>query len=106
MRSFKEYVKESAEVASSQTMDNCNEEGQEGQETLDAENLAKKIAEAYHGRSNMDMLRNILQEAERSKRAGTLSNAELDSFYQTFSPMLDGFQRKKLRSIIEDLKKI
>ena len=38
----------------------------------------------------MDMLKSILAQAEQSKRAGTLSNEELENFYQTFSPMLDG----------------
>jgi hypothetical protein len=52
------------------------------------------------------MLRNILAEAEKSKRAGTLSNAEIESFYQTFSPMLDSAQRKRLRAVVDKLKEI
>ncbi|MBE7068205.1 MAG: hypothetical protein E7381_02780 [Clostridiales bacterium] len=71
-----------------------------------AEELTKKIASAYNGKSNMEMMKSILSEAEKSKRAGTLSNAELENFYQTFSPMIDGAQRKKLRSIIDKLKSI
>ncbi|MBQ8685705.1 MAG: hypothetical protein IJ514_06020 [Clostridia bacterium] len=75
-------------------------------EAASAEELTKKIASAYDGKSSADMLRNILAEAEKSKRAGTLSNEEIESFYQTFSPMLDPSQRKKLRAIVEKLKKI
>lgn len=71
-----------------------------------AEELTKKIAAAYDGKSNMDMMRSILAEAEKSKRAGTLSNEEIENFYQTFSPMLDGTQRKRLRAIVEKLKEI
>ena len=52
------------------------------------------------------MLKNILAEAEKSKRAGTLSNAELEEFYEMFSPMLDGFQRGALRVIVDKLKQI
>ena len=52
------------------------------------------------------MMRSILAEAEKSKRAGTLSNEELEKFYQTFSPMLDSTQRKRLRAIIDKLKAI
>ena len=52
------------------------------------------------------MLRNILSEAERSKRAGTLSNAEIDAFYEQFSPLLDGGQRRKLKSVVDRLKRI
>lgn len=76
------------------------------QDTVTAETLTKKIAQAYHGKSNADMLRNILAEAEKGKRAGTLSNEEIESFYQAFSPMLDGFQRKRLRAIVDKLKAI
>ena len=74
--------------------------------TASAEELTKKIASAYDGKSSADMLRNILAEAEKSKRAGTLSNEEIEKFYQTFSPMLDSSQRKKLRAIVEKLKEI
>ncbi len=91
MRSFKDYA--------SQTPKNTGE-------TASAEELTKKIASAYNGKSSADMLRNILTEAEKSKRAGTLSNAEIENFYQTFSPMLDSAQRKKLRAIVDKLKEI
>lgn len=89
MKSFKDYV---------------NEPKQE--ESATAEELTKRIASAYHGKSNADMLKSILAEAEKSKRAGTLSNAEIENFYQTFSPMLDNAQRKRLRAVVEKLKEI
>ena len=78
----------------------------ETQETSSAEDLTKQIASAYNGKSNADMMRKILTEAEKSKRAGTLSNQEIETFYQTFSPMLDNSQRKKLRAIVDRLKSI
>ncbi|MBO5412143.1 MAG: hypothetical protein J6A38_03600 [Clostridia bacterium] len=71
-----------------------------------AEDLTQKIAQAYNGKSNAEMLRTILAEAEKSKRAGTLSNEEIENFYQSFAPMLDGGQRKKLRAVVEKLKAI
>ncbi|MBQ8309015.1 MAG: hypothetical protein IJX96_04195 [Clostridia bacterium] len=91
MKSFKDYASESPKTT---------------EEAATAEELTKKIASAYNGKSNADMLRNILAEAEKSKRAGTLSNEEIENFYQTFSPMLDGIQRKKLRVIVDKLKEI
>ena len=90
MRSFKQYTN--------------TEEKKE--ETATAEDLAKQIARAYNGKSNADMLKNILIEAEKSKRAGTLSNEEIEAFYQSFAPMLDGIQRKRLRGIVDRLKEI
>ncbi len=90
MKSFKDYAGES--VASG--------------ESVGAEDLARQIATAYQGKSNADMLKSILAQAEQSKRAGTLSNEELENFYQTFSPMLDGVQRKRLRAVVDRLKDI
>ena len=92
MRNFKDYAK--------------TEDKTTTQNTLTAEDLTKRIAQAYNGKSNADMMRSILAEAEKSKRAGTLSNQEIETFYQTFSPMLDNSQRKKLRAIVERLKNI
>ena len=89
MKSFKDYVNEPKR-----------------EEAASAEELTKRIASAYHGKSNADMLKSILAEAEKSKRAGTLSNAEIENFYQTFSPMLDNSQRKRLRAVVEKLKEI
>lgn len=74
--------------------------------TASAEELAQKLAAAYHGKSNAAMFANILKEAEKSKRAGTLSNEEIEAFYQSFSPMLNSTQRKQLRIIVERLKSI
>ena len=89
MKSFKDYKTPTTE-----------------EKTASAEELTQKLASAYHGKSNMEMMRSILAEAEKSKRAGTLSNEELESFYQTFSTMLDSTQRKRLRAIIDKLKAI
>ncbi len=94
MKSFKEYSK--------QTID----EKQNNQTETVAEDLTKRIAEAYNGKSNVDMMQNILMEAEKSKRAGTLSNEEIEAFYQNFAPMLNGVQRKRLRMIVDRLKQI
>lgn len=99
MKSFKDYTKEAAEVAK-------NQEEITPETAATAEELTKKIAEAYNGRSNMDMLKSILAEAEKSKRAGTLSNEEIEAFYKNFAPMLDGFQRRRLRAIVDRLKEI
>ncbi len=98
MKSFKEYANTTEEVKTQQA------HGTEP--TASAEDLAKQIASAYNGRSNADMLQNILMQAEKSKRAGTLSNEEIESFYQSFAPMLNTIQRKKLRGIVDALKGI
>lgn len=93
MKSFKDYSRQTPSAEQEKTGEA-------------AEALTKKIAAAYNGKSNADMLRGILAEAEKNKRAGTLSNEEIDHFYNSFAPMLDAQQRKKLRAVVERLKKI
>ena len=104
MKDFKEYAKNATPQETMNKAQSVAEEYADDAQT--AEELTRKIASAYNGMSNMDMLKNILSEAEKSKRAGTLSNEEIENFYQTFSPMLDSGQRKKLRAIVEKLKQI
>ncbi len=94
MKSFKEY-KKVEEVAKAQDS-----------ATASAEELTRKIASAYNGKSNFAMFKQIVEEAEKSKRAGTLSNEEIEKFYQSFAPMLSGFQKKQLREIVQRLKEI
>lgn len=93
MKSFKDYSRQTPSAEAEKT-------------GVAAEELTKKIASAYNGKSNADMLRGILAEAEKNKRAGTLSNEEIDEFYNSFAPMLDSQQRKRLRAVVERLKKI
>lgn len=104
MKSFKNYTKQAADVANAQKTE-TNAQTDE-RTTATAEELTRKIAAAYNGKSNMAMLQSILNEAEKSKRAGTLSNEEIEAFYQSFAPMLDGFQRRRLRAVVDRLKSI
>ena len=67
---------------------------------------ADEVAKRYSGADEGEIIREIMRQAEESKKAGTLSNAELDSFYTKIAPVLDAAKRKKLKSIIERLKKI
>lgn len=93
MKSFKNYAPDNKPLPPTQ-------------EGATAEELTKRIVSAYNGKSNADMMQKILAEAEKGKRAGTLSNEEIDNFYQSFAPMLDGVQRKRLKVIVEKLKRI
>lgn len=67
-------------------------------------NMIKKVAAGMQGKSSGDIMRAVIEEAERGKRAGTLTNADLDNFYNLMAPTLDGFKRQKLKSIIARLK--
>ena len=71
-----------------------------------AAELTKKIAAAYDGKSGAGIWLQILAEAEKSKRAGTLSNEEIDEFYTQFEPMLSAEQKQQLRLVVQKLKEI
>lgn len=68
--------------------------------------LAKIISRAMNGKNQNQIMRTIISEAERGKREGRLTNADLDSFYNALYPMLDGAKRQKLTEVIDKLKKI
>ena len=44
-------------------------------------------------------------EAEKGRKNGSLSDADLDNFYNALAPMLDGAKRKKLEQVVKKLKK-
>ena len=103
MKSFKQYSTQTTPKAMKTA---GTAETPTAEETASAEDLTRKIARAYDGKSKTAMLKSILNEAEKSKRAGTLSNEEIESFYQSFAPMLDSMQRRRLRAIVDRLKEI
>ena len=73
-------------------------------EEISATDLTKKLAAAYDGKSGAGIFLQILKEAEQAKRAGTLTDEEIDAFVMQFSPMLDEAQRKQLEQVVERLK--
>ena len=83
-----------------------NTKGKTGGIPSDVQDTANTIARAFEGKGEADILRAIYQEAERGRKAGTLTDAELDNFYRAVAPMLDGAKRKKLDQIVKKLKKM
>ena len=72
----------------------------------DAVDMAKMMAKAFEGKGEADILRAIYKEAERGRKAGTLTDSDLDNFYAALYPMLDFAKRKKLEQVINKLKKM
>lgn len=68
--------------------------------------MAKIITKAMNGKSTAQILQTIISEAERGKREGTLTNADLDNFYAVLSPILDSAKRRRLKEVIARLKSI
>lgn len=74
------------------------------QKAAESDQLAKQLAAALAGKGEADILRAIYKEAERGRKAGTLTDEELDRFAAALSPMLDATRRKKLEQVIKKLK--
>ncbi len=100
MKSFKDYQ------SPTHFTSNVEQKSDDAAKTISAEELTKRLASAYNGKSSGNMLAQILSEAEKSKRAGTLTNEEIDAFYAQFSPMVSPSQRNMLKRVIAQLKEI
>ena len=70
----------------------------------DQEDL-KKTAESYRGKSDEEILSEILKMANQGKANGTFSEEQLQKFTQSVSPMLTEEQKKRLDAVSELLKK-
>ncbi len=97
MEDFNKFVEENADKQ------NFTEENYPDKNLF---NLINSIASKYNGKSQNDLLIAIYKEAEKGKRAGTLTNREIDSFASMLSPMLDDKKRKILYKLVDELKKI
>ncbi|MBR7186252.1 MAG: hypothetical protein IKD43_02025 [Clostridia bacterium] len=69
-------------------------------------NEAESVLKAYQGKSEAEILKAIYARAVEGKRNGTLTNEQIDAFYAQFSPMVDGFKRRRLKQLVEQLKKM
>ena len=63
------------------------------------------LASKYEGKSADEMMAAILAEAEKGRKNGTLSDADIDKFVAVVSPMLSDKQRKMLKTVVARLKK-
>ena len=82
MRDFNNYSKEQ----SASTMD-----------------MISSFAKKYEGASQGELISAIMQEAEKGRRNGTLTNADIERFYKTLAPMLNSEQKKQLDMIVKKL---
>ena len=108
MKDFKSY---SQNVQNGAGNDGANGRNTDNKNTGDGNlnqtvNMAEMLAKAFAGKSEGQILQTILSQAEEGKRNGTLTNADIDNFYNAVAPMLDGFKRQKLKGVIARLKSI
>lgn len=85
---------------------NFNDAEKQQLKNSDAAKTAMKIMQSFNGKSEADLLKAIYKEAEKNRKAGVLSDSEIDDFYNTLAPMLDSAKRKKLLAVVKNLKEI
>ncbi|MBQ9103590.1 MAG: hypothetical protein IJY57_00705 [Clostridia bacterium] len=68
--------------------------------------LVTSLAQKFDGKNQNDLLSAIYAEAKKGKKQGTLSNADIDNFARTISPLLDDKKRALLSKVVKELKKI
>ncbi len=71
-------------------------------DTMDA---IKNFAGKYEGASENELILEIMKEAEKGRRNGTLTDSDIDRFKNMLEPMLNSAQRQKLYKVIEQIKK-
>lgn len=67
--------------------------------------LIKDLAKKYEGASEGELITAIMLEAEKGRRNGTLTNADIDNFQNVLMPMLNSNQRALLKNVIDKIKK-
>ena len=71
-------------------------------DTMDA---IKNFAGKYEGVSENELILEIMKEAEKGRRNGTLTDSDIDRFKNMLEPMLNSSQKAKLNKVIEKIKK-
>ncbi len=71
----------------------------------DAMNAIKNFAGKYEGASESELLSEIMKEAEKGRKNGTLTDSDIDRFKSMLEPMLNSSQRAKLNKIVDKIKK-
>lgn len=82
---------------------NFKEYAKNNKKNADTDDLKKTYDETVRkmrGKSQKELMDEIVKEAERAKRDGRLDKAGLDNFYKTVAPMLDKNQLQKLKEIM------
>ena len=71
---------------------------------VDVSALLSALAGKYEGASEDEIISAIISEAQKGRKNGTLTDADLENFERTVMPMLNEKQRAKLGKIIRYLK--
>ena len=63
-----------------------------------------EFAAKYEGKNSDELIAAIIAEADRSRKNGTLTDADIDKFVSSIEPMLNFRQKKILNSVVAKIK--
>lgn len=67
-------------------------------------NYIKNLAKYYDGKGEDQLIKDIYNNVKAQKESGKLTNAQIEQFAKTVSPMLSPSQREKLSELVIRLK--
>lgn len=67
-------------------------------------NYIKNLAKYYEGKGEDQLIKDIYNNVKAQKESGKLTNAQIEQFAKTVSPMLSPAQREKLNDLVIQLK--
>lgn len=70
------------------------------------ERILREFLKKYDGKTQSQLMEEILSIATKKRRQGALSDAELDGFYAMLKPLLKPEQLSELDMLMEKLKSI
>ena len=70
------------------------------------ERILRSLVKDYEGRSEDELIASIVAVAAKKREEGTLSDRELDAFYQMLLPSVTPDQKKKLDEVMAMLKSV
>lgn len=72
--------------------------------TPESQKVLNDFLSSYSGKSEDELISEIIKTAVKNKKEGKLTNADIDDFYNLLKPMLKKEQIEKLERVIKTLK--
>ncbi len=85
-------------------MDIRNFAGGRRPENNNADQPIEEIVKKYEGRSESELMRELMESVASGKKDGSFTDEKLSEFMSKVSPMLNSEQKKRLAEITERLK--
>ena len=73
---------------------------------VSSQKAIKSLLGKFEGKSEDEIVAAIMATAEKNRKEGKLSDAEIDAFYSMLSPMLGDDKRAKLDGVVKKIKAI